>query len=536
VLAFSIVIPSLANNKAKSMIVLIVIAFIQTILMSVVTQNSAYLIWDLKAQDNVASYIVQEGYIPRPLGGIYRPEYVSYPAGYIVWAVLSEITSIPTNLLMVSPVLVYALYIVFLWITLSILDDVKKEYRPLVIALLGSVFIVFYMLPSIFIYQRYGRAMLLVSTYLLYKALLSKELKAETLLVLFVFTTTLVFSHSESSIAYLIITTGLLINVFEKLRSISNTILIIFVVTFAVFALYHFWGASYFTITLIDMLKNTLTYLLSSPEEVVTMGSIKYTPIDYTPIELVLFGSSLVLMALTALMLFLLGVLIYLRYKKLVLYLGSLTLVGFAFLLLFWFSPYKSDISFKFIMALSTVAALSFIELSNEAKHPSNHFSKRPRGLSGVLIICVAIVILAGFSESSYREIFSSNYPAYYNFALHLEISGFSALLANAQGHYIIVDSPSLPYYFIRDYMDPRFGIPYGVIAVEPEKNYYNFRLINGIMAPRFILILQKASLVNTSTLSCGEVIVGEPGSLMRLERVSVVYTTDIVSIGKVVG
>lgn len=536
VLAFSIVIPSLTNNKTKLMIVLMVIAFIQTILMSMVTQNSAYLVWDLKAQDNVASYIVREGYIPRPLGGIYRPEYVSYPAGYIVWAVLSEITSIPTNLLMVSPILTYALYIVFLWVTLNILNDVNKEYRPLVIALLGSAFIVLYKLPNIFIYQNYGRVLLLTSTYLLYKTLLGKKLKAEALLVILIFIATLVFSHSESSIAYLVIVTGLLADAFEKRRSISNTIFIIFILTITVFALYHFWGVSYFATTLIGMLKNTLTYLLSSPGEVVTTEFTRYTPIDYTPIELVFFGSSLVLVALTALTLFLLGVLMYLRYKKLVLYLGSLTLVGSAFLLLFWFSPYKSDIAFKFITALSTVIALSFIELSNEVKHPSNHSSKRLRELKDVLIICVAIIIVAGFSEYSYRGEFSSNSPAYYNFVLHLEFSELSKFITNTQGRYVIIDSPSFPYFFIRDYIDPRFGIPYSVVAVEPEVTYYNFHLINGLMMPRFILILQKASLVNTSILPYGEVIIGESESLMRFERVSVVYTTGIVSIGEVVG
>ncbi|MCC6055927.1 MAG: hypothetical protein LM583_04560 [Desulfurococcaceae archaeon] len=539
VLAFSIVIPSLTNNKTKLMIVLMVIAFIQTILMSMVTQNSAYLVWDLKAQDNVASYIVREGYIPRPLGGIYRPEYVSYPAGYIVWAVLSEITSIPTNLLMVSPILTYALYIVFLWVTLNILNDVNKEYRPLVIALLGSAFIVLYKLPNIFIYQNYGRVLLLTSTYLLYKTLLGKKLKAEALLVILIFIATLVFSHSESSIAYLVIVTGLLADAFEKQRSISsisNTILIIFAVTFAVFALYHFWGALYFATTLIGMLKNTLTYLLSSPEEGLTVKLAKYTPIDYTPIELMFFGSSLILTALTALMLFLLGIIMYLKYKKLMLYLGPLTLIGFSFVLLFWFSPYKSDISFKFITALSTAIALSFIELSNEAKHPSNHSSKRLRELKDVLIICVAIIIVAGFSEYSYRGEFSSNSPAYYNFALHLESSGLSKFLTNTQGRYVIIDSPSFPYFFIRDYIDPRFGIPYSVVAVEPEVTYYNFHLINGLMMPRFILILQKASLVNTSILPYGEVIIGESESLMRFERVSVVYTTGIVSIGEVVG
>jgi hypothetical protein len=55
-------------------------------------------------------------------------------------------------------------------------------------------------------------------------------------------------------------------------------------------------------------------------------------------------------------------------------------------------------------------------------------------------------------------------------------------------------------------------------------------------MIPRFILISQKASLVNIGILPCGEVIVGEPGSLTELERVSIVYTTGVVSIGKVMG
>jgi hypothetical protein len=152
------------------------------------------------------------------------------------------------------------------------------------------------------------------------------------------------------------------------------------------------------------------------------------------------------------------------------------------------------------------------------------------------LIICIAIILVAGFSEYSYRGVFSSDYPAYYDFALHLEFSGLSEFLANTRGHYVIVDSPSLPHHFIRDYIDPRLGISYSVVAIEPELTYYNFSLINGLMIPRFILISQKASLVDMGILPCGEVIVGEPGSLTGLERVSIVYTTDMVSIGKVVG
>jgi len=52
---------------------------------------------------------------------------------------------------------------------------------------------------------------------------------------------------------------------------------------------------------------------------------------------------------------------------------------------------------------------------------------------------------------------------------------------------------------------------------------------------PRFI-ILQTASLINTSNLPRGELIVGELNLLMRLERVCIVFTTGMVSIGKVVG
>jgi hypothetical protein len=488
--------------------------------------------WDLKAQENIAAYIVQEGHIPKPLGGIYRPEYTSYPAGYIIWAVLSEFTSIPTSLLMTLPSLTYALYTIFLWITLSILRNVKREYRPLAIALLGSVFIAFYKLPTFFIYQRYGRVMLLLSMYLTYKALLSKKLKLETSLMLILFIAVLMFSHSESSIAYLVIIMGLLVNTFEKTTRRHNIILIS-IITFVAFALYLLWGASYFATTLINMLKNILTHIFSRSEELLTLGFSKYTPIDYTLLELVLFVSSLVLMSLTALIFFLIGVLSYLRFKKLMLYLGPLTSAGSFFILLFWFSPYKSDISFKFITALSAMTALSSIELSSEM-NSSDHFGKHLKALNKVLITFIAIIMITGFSVYSYRELFSSVYPTYYNFALHLEFSGISLFLANARARYIIIDSPSIPYYFIRDYIDPRFTIPYSIVLAKPETIHYSLRLINGMMVPRTLLILQKAPLINMSIPLYEAFFIGEPELLIKLERVSLVYNTGIVSIGNV--
>jgi hypothetical protein len=488
--------------------------------------------WDLKAQENVASYIVREGHVPKPLGGIYRPEYVSYPAGFIVWAVLSEITSIPTNLLMILPPLTYALYIIFLWVTLSVLDDVKRKYRPLVMALLGFVFIVSCKLTTIFIYQNYGRVMLLLSTYLMFKALLSRKLKTETLSILVLFITTLMFSHSESSIAYLIIAMSLLVNVLEK-QAGRHSIALISMITFIIFILYHLWSASYFATTLITMLKNTLMYMFSSPEEALTKGFTKYTPVDYTPLELILFGASLVSMSLTALISFFFGVLRYLRFRRLMLYMSPLAFVGSSFILLFWFSPYKSDISFKFIIALSTITALSFIELSAVTNHYT-HTGKSSKALNEVLIICIAIIVVMGISVYSNRQIFSSIYSAYYNFALHLEFSGLSRFLTNVQGRYIIIDSPSLPYYFMRDYIDPRFSIPYSIVIAEPETIYYSFRLINGIMMPRTLLILQKAPLVSANTLLYRELIIVEPELITKFKGVSMVYNTGIVSIGKV--
>jgi hypothetical protein len=505
--------------------ILTTVALFQSLFWIVITPGPGVLPWDLAAQNNVALYITQNGYIPRPSGSIYRPEYVSYPSPYILWAIISEITSIQTYLLMLSPILTYSMYILFLWIVLDALNTVEKQLKPMIVALLISIFIVNYRLTEIFIYQNYGRVLLLFALYLVFKELISNSSKLRPLLIIIIIN--IMLSHSESSIALLVASLGLVIELLEKSKRKVDVTLIPLIALIA-FCLYYFYNITYFSISLIDMLKKTLEYLLKQGSEIITAGLAKYTPSDYTLLELALYAISLFLLSLSALASFIIGIAIFLRHRKIAFYLGPLALIGISVILLFWFSPYKSDISLKFIPSLSIMATISFIELSKEG-YLKTYFKKHFKFLGYILII-FAVLIILGFAIRSDSWIFSTSYSPYHSTMLVLDSSGSTELLANA-GNYklILVDSPSLPYYFIRDYVAPRLEIPYSVAIAKPENLYYNYHLINGILMPR---TMEGFLPLSANILQRHELVIGTPDTLTTLKWVSIVFNAGLISVG----
>lgn len=526
ILALTLILSAL-TSRSKTMIILVMMAFFQSLFWVAITPEPSILTWDLATQNNVALCITQNGYVPKPLGGIYRAEYVSYPSSFILWAILSEITSIPTNILIFLPILTYSMYILLLWVMLDALNTVEMPFRPMIAALL-SIFIVNFKLTEVFIYQNYGRTLLLFTLFLLIKELMSDRIKSRAwIIVIIISTINVIFSHSESSIALLIASTGFIVKLLERSKESKNAILIPLIALVA-FSLYHFYNVTYFAVALIDMLKKTLEYILKESSEIIIAGSAKYTPYDYTTLELVLYGISLFLLSLSALVAFTIGVMTYLRDKKIPFYLGSLTFIGASFILIFWFSPYKSDISLKFLPALSIVTVLSFIEVSKEG-YLRTFFKKHFNFLRNVLIVC-SILIILGFAIRSNSGVFSNLYCSYRNTLSLLDFSGLIKFLATMKGYKLVfVDSPSLPYYFTRDYIVPRLGISYNVIISQPEVLNYNYRLVNGILMSRPIMNFPSLS---TNILQGRELIMGAPDVLVTSNCTSILFNIGLVSIG----
>ena len=168
------------------------------------------------------------------------------------------------------------------------------------------------------------------------------------------------------------------------------------------------------------------------------------------------------------------------------------------------------------------------MEISREVKYIKNY-----KLLSIILVILCSIMILIGSLINGNKVYFSEIYVKYDIFAEILKSIHLTHILGNSQGSGIaILDSPSLPYYFIRDYIVPRLMVSYNVFVTEPNIQYYNYTLINNLRELRFVLILQQAPPFNNSIAMNYNIIIGDKMYLAKLNNVDLVYSVYNIGIG----
>jgi|GEM_PF-1542542 len=508
------------------------------------------LLWDHKAQENIALFIAREGRLPSPLDGIYRIEYVSYPAGYTLWSILSQMTDIPTNIVMVSPLLTAALYILFLWVIHDILkhNNTPLIFRVLMTSLLIANFISSYKLTYYFIYQNYGRILLLLTAYIMYRNI-SRNSEHKHILPLIVFIFVLTFAHSESSIAFTLILTGLCLSYLLLAIKSKNTqrlggykeIPLIFFIAIIAFLFYSLWFITSFSITLLNMVKNIVNSLLSEGEDVVLRGVTRYTPWDYTEVELALYIASKLCLGLIALVNTVVAAIAYVRSGQTYMYLGPLVIVGIAFNFLLFLTPYKSDIAFKFLTGLTITTSLSFMELG---KSSLRNIECKYKGsvrlvLFTMLLMSVSILTLLGSFLPSNRGDFSFseiNKKAY-EISLVLESCGIKKLIeGSSYTRIVILDSPTFPYNFVRDYLAPRISMEHFIVPLDQNVHHYSYRQINGLQYPRFILTQQRiTSIDQLLNLLTESLIIGDVEAIINLtktEYLHVVHHNNYISVG----
>jgi hypothetical protein len=99
-----------------------------------------------------------------------------------------------------------------------------------------------------------------------------------------------------------------------------------------------------------------------------------------------------------------------------------------------------------------------------------------------------------------------------------------------------ILDTPDLPYYFIRDYIDPRAlefeYAKYQILVIDPNITFYKYKLINGLNYPRFILYTNPSLLTSNITLFKLDTIIGYPSSLIKLNILF--YNNGFIGLSKV--
>ncbi|MEM3907643.1 MAG: hypothetical protein QXZ17_12415 [Nitrososphaerota archaeon] len=478
--------------------------------------------------ENVASYILLKGRIP-PANApdpLLRLEYVSYPMAFTLLAISSYVTSLTIDQLIRLPILTLPLHIIVIYVVVTIFKKFRRGdgdvSRLLGIVLIVNMNLITSLIP--FIYQNLGRTLMLLTMMTLFRLTTYNERQGisipATLLVITLLSTALIMSHSESAIAFVIFAASLSIYVFVN-RSITKRLHVLSTAAMVaiMFMLHHLWFSQLFGESLLKMMLTTLSWAFR--EEEASQALLRYTPYDYsfTDIALLSLGALSVISILASNLLLIMKDVI--RGKSRVpLTLAPLIIAGLLFIILFAFSPYKSDISLKFIYLLSAVIALFLYEKTLQHKAETKQRIPINKAIAALIIItlCLSmtgIMVLKGVTKTYIIDdiIYINN--------LDSQLNAFSDIMLHSFKYIttlIIMDEPTLPYFVIRDYIAPRVYVRYIIIPIEPKELSYTITQINGIRLPRFILLQQQTALPNIGEIDKLAIIYGAEG-LKTLEK-----------------
>jgi len=451
------------------------------------------LTWDYKAMANLAEYIATNGAVPRPeqaftIGS--RIEYASYPASFILWAVSSMIIGASPEELMVSPPLILPMILIFSYALYSLLpknseQEFHREGILYVLFGVGTISSLFFIqLRYYFIYQNFARYILFFYSSLLFNDVVRNERKISKI-VLILLSILIIFSHSESSIALVIFTISFLVSVIVSKRGVEvrRYILLSLTATIISFGIYYLWATTSFTNSLFAMIRQTLEFLVTGGAEA---GLRKYTPYDHTLIDLALLALSVLAVVLVSLNALIRALFFH---RKMPLMLIPFFTSGLSMVLLFAFTPYKSDISLKFIYITAICISMLLAEVHDLGIETGLRF-KSDIALALILtaLLAVGILVLKGYTTEPLISYQTDQYNVQYQLN-SIAYSLISSTLKEQDIHIYIIDSPLMPYYYIRDFLVPRGLSTYVICYLHEDEWQYNILQKNGIFTPRFSML-----------------------------------------------
>jgi hypothetical protein len=447
------------------------------------------IVWDVKGMENVADAILLNGHLVSQGNNFLPGAYTLYPSSFVLLASLSGVTSLKLDSLFVFPILTLVMYLIILWVCMDIakLEDITAQAKCVAIAILVAPILVLQSLLSQFIYQNYGWVMLIFFIYLIGKyTILQKAFDPKAPVILLVILAALIPANSDSSIALFVFAAGFSLSGLllrdETRRARLKQIVKWSTVVLLSFVVYQLFQVAAFTGSLFSMLQFDLANLLN-PEHAI--GISKYSTAIYDQFQFVLLALSLGVIVVFTSALIIGSVVSSFRIREIrdfAISLGPVVSVGTFAFFLFLATPYAGDTSLKFIVPLSAVLALFYLELSRHAK--KSGFLGR-YALSKMAVILVIVLFIPGFFVlGGFTDYFSPIGTAnntYTNVLIHSSIGIFLSTSQTAN----IVDSPDLPAYFVYDYVAHRIPVNYSITVSQPNLISYDFALMNGLMAPR---------------------------------------------------
>ncbi|MEM2196916.1 MAG: hypothetical protein QW290_07540, partial [Sulfolobales archaeon] len=161
-----------SRRTAEVIFVTLVLPLYYSIFHSIIRSYDV-LKWDVKAMENVASYISLKGRIP-PANApdpLLRLEYVVYPTAFTLLAITSYVTSLTIDQLIRLPILTLPLHIIVIYVVVTIFKKFRRGdedvSRLLGIVLIVNMNLILSLIP--FIYQNLGRTLMLLTMMTLFR-------------------------------------------------------------------------------------------------------------------------------------------------------------------------------------------------------------------------------------------------------------------------------------------------------------------------------------------------------------------------------
>jgi hypothetical protein len=329
-------------------------------------------------------------------------------------------------------------------------------------------------------------------------------------------------SHSSESIsllvALLLLTIGYGVissNENEKGFWRLGVISLIYVIVFLV---HNFFKAELFAESFIELLKKTLTYFISARIE---ESLARFTPYDFTLVELSLILIGIISFILIVSVYFFIGLNFLIKKWSasmgLFPYIFSIVSLGLINIVMFFKTPFKSDIFWRFAYVSIILLAMFIREVEHSLGklHTSTYVFTRLLKNKMITVLLLTLFINSTFIYDRYQHVGSEVNIYVETIHKRIDLSEMiNRIDLNPSNNIIFMDSPQLPYYALRDYVVTRIPIKsYQIYMYAPETPVYNHTLMNGLYQPRFILLSQDTRNV---TLKEGSLLFGSLNDVMR--------------------
>jgi hypothetical protein len=455
---------------------------------------------DLFLMNRVSEEIVAKGYYPfnnEYLTSL-RPNYVFYPASFMLQAILSIVTSIDVRTFMYVPILMHAIYLLVLVLTLLLLKRTSSEFSPLVvIPILGFV------APQTFyfVYSHVSRALLYLSLYIcivMFFARSTKKGVMAPMIILTLLAISSVLGHSQEPITFstfftlFILFTAIVSLLRYKAEKISYCLYFLSISGYLFLSLvlaYNIYVAIFAFQDIASFLERLLTVLLleASIEGAVQKTSIAQSVLTKEELVFVVVGFiAMMIYVVTLLLSHLIYVLRSKSWYEITLDLAILT-YGLIVVLPLMMPGLGADLFWRPLWTLFIALALWPLAISY-----SNRGRVYYRGQVSMRLILIIVIALFAFSNAILMRLHLVSSDVFTHEALIIDNMAKSSFIRYLQTtesvRIVLLDSPYQPAYEIHRALTclmPETTVEIVFRVLQPEVRWYVLSYLNGVMKLR---------------------------------------------------